>query len=572
MADILSAVTASNSATGGSAPVLTVIQVAIADLSQALASLNRSIQTSATVTAPPVGNTLTLSTALGDITVALPQQLNAAEQQSLLQQLAALAQAQRPLTIGLQAGSPPTQAVLLLPATSPTAALQNAATPQNPIIPLPLVQAGEDLPALVLPSNVPAPANTGTLASQIPLADTVQANTAAAIDIPVTDIPATEPQPALAAPQAGNAVTAQASPPQPTVTSAAPENLAPQSPPVAAPLSQAVSQTGPSLPAPSQNLSLPAPASQPVAVAPASLATLLQPGNEITLHVDAVLPPLPQNMAIPPLAANQIAATVTGTGTDGQMILKAGDATLFVKAQVTAPAGSTVIVTVEAAKAATLITLPSTLPVNFPALPQALAALAQLDPQALQQMIAMHLPQPTDALPGALLFLFSAFRQGNVRGWLGNAATDSLIQMGKAELIDSLSRELGGAGQTAQDNVVGDWRTYPIPLYAQQQFQALTLYVHNERQGRDESKEQANSGNAKVRFVIDMRLSKLFRPRQLDMILRSESVLPHGMHNDLRGAYIKAMGAVGYAGSINFQVGRKHWLTMQRQTPPGIVT
>ena len=281
---------------------------------------------------------------------------------------------------------------------------------------------------------------------------------------------------------------------------------------------------------------------------------------------------------LPPLAPNQIVATVSGFGSNGQLLLKAGDTTLFVKAQAGATLGTQLVVTVEAAKPAPLLPLPVHEAANFPALPQVMAALAQLDPQIAQQLMSTRLPQPTAALPGALLFLFSAFKQGDVRGWLGNEATDHLMRAEKMEILKSLSQELSGAGQPAQDAVVGEWKSYPLPLYAQQQFQALTLYVHHEQDGQKGQTGGNGADKGKVRFLIDMKLSKLgsmqidgfVQSKKLDMILRSETTLPAGLPNDLRCAYIKAVEAVGYAGSLHFQVGRKHWMMMQQAAPPPI--
>lgn len=225
------------------------------------------------------------------------------------------------------------------------------------------------------------------------------------------------------------------------------------------------------------------------------------------------------------------------------------------------------------------MTLPPLETPNFQALPQILATLQQIDPAIFQNLMSSFLPQPTDALPGALLFLLSAFKQGNVRGWLGNDAVDSLISAGKSSIIGSLSKELSGAGQPAQDSVVGEWRSYPLPLYAHQQFQALTLYVHGDRDPR--KGESANApGFGRMRFLIDMRLSRLgamqvdgfVQPKKLDMILRSETVLPAGLPHDLRAAYLKALNATGFAGTLNFQVGRQHWMVIQRTEDRGQMT
>jgi hypothetical protein len=319
------------------------------------------------------------------------------------------------------------------------------------------------------------------------------------------------------------------------------------------------------------------PQATPVAAALVSpLTNLLQPGNEVTLRVITVLTP---TQMPPPLAPNQIVATVVGTGTEGQLILKAGDTTLFVKAQVTTPMGTNIVLTIETAKPPPLLTLPSFDPTNFSTLPQIAAVLSQIDPQALQQMMTMRMPQPTDNLTGALLFLFSAFKQGNAKSWLGDDLSDKLTQAGKQSLLTSISRELGEAGQLTHDGTVGEWRSYPIPLFAQQQFQALNLYVHNDQKEHQKSNDGRPGNTKKVRFLIDMRLSKLgamqidgfVQPKKLDMILRSESLLPEGMHNDLRLSYIKALEAVGYSGSLNFQVGRQHWMRMQRSGSQAII-
>jgi len=330
---------------------------------------------------------------------------------------------------------------------------------------------------------------------------------------------------------------------------------------------------------PQQQSPPPSPAQTQTAPPPQLNAALLTAGNEVTLHIDAVLPDYAAGSGkLPPLAQNQIFATVSGTGTGGQIILKAEEATLFVKSPVSAPEGTSVIVTVEAAKAAPLITIPDNANAKFTALPDAMAALSQNYPALFQQVMGAHMPQPNEALPGALLFFFSAFKQCNVRDWLGNEAVNRLVDMGKGPVLRSLSKEFSEAGQAVQDPVVGEWRAYPIPLYAQQQFQSMTLYVHRDSDERKDSTEAKAAD--KIRFLIDMRLSKLgsmqidgfVQPRKMDMILRSETVLPDGLHQELRESYLNALGAVGYAGTLHFQVGRQHWTVMKSPPQKGIVT
>ncbi len=510
---------------------LTAVPIAVTTIPAALENLMRVIQTNATPVALSEGNTLTLATALGNITVTVSSQLGAAEKQSLTQELIDLVQTQRPVTLTVHPGSPPTQGSLLIAPLAAQETVQNVQTPTfAPSLSAPPLAIGDTLSAIVLSAPQASVAVPPAMAPSV-----------------TTGLPTT-PDFVLSAPKAKSD---------------------------AAPLMSAI----PSAPSTDSKVTPQTPVLAP-SFSPEILA-LLKQGNEVALHVSSVVQSGYAEQSLPPhLEPNQIMATVSGTGTEGQLILKAGDATLFVKTPASAPVGTAVIVSVDAVKSAPLLPLPALdAPSNFQALPQALAALAQINPQTLHQMLATHIPQPTEALSGALLFLFGAFKQGNVRGWLGNEATDRLTNAGKSWIIDSLSKELGGAGQLAQDSVVGAWRSYPLPLYAQQQFQALTLYVHSDREAR---KERANgaSGIGRIRFLIDMRLSKLgamqvdgfVQQKKLDMILRSETTMPEGLHHELRAAYIKALEAVGYTGALNFQVGRKFWIVMNQPAPQGIVT
>jgi hypothetical protein len=272
-----------------------------------------------------------------------------------------------------------------------------------------------------------------------------------------------------------------------------------------------------------------------------------------------------------------VAATVRGTGTEGQLILQSEDKAFFIKAPVSAPPGSTIILAIDEPKPEPLVTLPHARDLNFQALPQALAALEQISPHIFNNVMTNFLPQPSESLGGALMFLLSAFKQGDLSSWLGGSAVETLKTAGKHSLVGSLSKELNA--QPSQDPVVGEWRTYPIPLFAHQQFESLTLHVHSDRDARkDKSGKEKAVG--KIRFLIDMRLSRLgamqvdgfVQPKKLDMVLRSENALPEGLHHELRLAYIKALDAVGYTGSLNFQVGRQHWMVMAKETPKGIVT
>ena len=215
---------------------------------------------------------------------------------------------------------------------------------------------------------------------------------------------------------------------------------------------------------------------------------------------------------------------------------------------------------------------------NFASLQQVLSALSELDPQLAQQFTQMQIPQPNAQLAGPLLFFLSALKQGDAKGWIGPSISETLTKGGKTELLTRLMRDMNGSTQTERDPAVGDWKSYPLPLHNQGQLQTLTLHVHADDQHKTTAKQ--NETSKQVRFLIDMRMSKLgpmqldglVRPKKMDMIIRSESALPPGLPQDLRNTYLATIEAIGFTGGLSFQTGRQHWLVPHKQPPHSVVT
>ncbi len=553
---------------------VTPVEATVSNVPDKIQQLVRQIQVNATISQLPGDGTITLNSIIGSLTILLPQLVDA-QQQKLLQQLLTFLQNQKPITLVIQPGNPPTQAFLLLPTTSGAPQPANAAETntllQAAIQQRPPLAVGNTLPAIVLPSNIVLPTNTAAAQQPSVLAPPLNAPS---IPGALTLIPAQDIIPELLPNLIAGDLTAKA------------QIKTDQS------LLQTQGQILSNTPPP-QNIAATTVSSRiipttAVNIGPAPAAALLQPGNEVSLRIDAVIPPPITATAtaatsvapnLPTPGPNQIIATVTGNGPNGQVILQAGDTTLYVKQSANAPVGTNLLVTVEQAKTATLLPLAIPDTPNFAALQQVLTTLAQIDPQLAQQVIANHIPQPTAGLPGALLFFMSAFKQGDVRNWLGADAVDALTRAGKFELLAKLTQELTNTGQTAQDAVVGEWRSYPIPLQANNQFQIVNFYVHGQGE-RDAGKNAAGARAAHTRFLIDVRMSKLgamqldgfVQPKKLDMIVRSENILPEGLHRNLRETYTRALTGIDYAGSLNFQVGRQHWLIIQKAAHKAAIT
>jgi hypothetical protein len=565
---------------------VSVIETVVNNTPDKLQQLSRQIQVSGLLAAPPNNGSITLNTLIGPLTIMLPQ-LAQTQQDKLTQQLVAMFEGQRPLTVMVEPGNPPTQAFLLMPSTTPigqnqSAATDAATTSSSTQISVNMTPIEDTLfSAVVLPKDISLPAQAVTqspygspppVSSFSPLPTNELADAALSTETAVIDQALAKLQ-GQVIPSLTNSLPRQS----PTLPNSLPNmpNLSP------IPTAPAQSSAFPSLPSSNFNLqagvplpSISMPTSTPASQGPVTPINFLQPGTELNLHVDAVV--LPAQVAtanLTPNAPNQFVATVAGNGPNGQLILKTGDSTLFVRQSADLPPGTQLLVTAEPARnTPALIPLP-----DQPAwanLQQVVSSLVQMNPSLAQNVIANHLPQPNGALPGALLFFLSAVRQGDVRSWLGNSAYDFLTRNGKYELIAKLAQDLQQGGQSVHDNVVGQWRSYPVPIYENQHFHMMHFYVHGDGHRRGShggTHEESRPTASQIRFLIDVRMSRLgalqldgfVRKKQLDMIVRSEHVLPSGLDKELKQAYLNVLGAIDYAGTINFQTGRQNWINLQ---------
>ncbi len=303
----------------------------------------------------------------------------------------------------------------------------------------------------------------------------------------------------------------------------------------------------------------------------------LKPGAEWHIRIDSFLQP---GKAIPPPdSPDQTVATVVGKGPDGQLVINADNKTLYIREVSDAPVGSKLRITLLAPKTEQETALPALKGYEAPSLHKLMAALAEIQPQLARQLMQSVIPQPNAQLPATLLFLFNALNQQGVKGWLGDDVTNRLTKANRLELVSKLVEEMQQAMGTARDPVVGQWRSWPIPLYDGQNFQMMHLYVR-----RDRDRKQTGAGypvSPQTRFIVTMNMTRLglmqvdglSQKKQLDLILRSERPLPAHLPNELRATYIKTMEALGLAGSLNFQTGRQNWVAVQRVAESaGVVT
>jgi hypothetical protein len=476
--------------------------------------------------------TITVATNVGTITLALvppsssSATQNAAFLSAALDKLENLAVEQKPVTLLLQAGAPPTEATLTLPALKTTAPSVTPNVDQT-LATLKPVAIGDKLVLIPLATSYAEPQK---ISQQTALPPVTPATSQAA--------PASAP----AAPSAPASTAATLL--RPTTVA----NLAPESRPVQtseSPL-QAAQVTA-------SSLRSALPQTSAIALEPATLPMTLR-----VVTVGAA----PETLSTP-LPHGQTSATVTGLSTNGQALVKIGDTTYYVASDVRAPQGTRLVL---AADEATPGVLPKTDAVKSDTLAELVQTLQQLEPQ-LAAALFSNRAKPS-AMPTALLFLLNALNQGDLTQVLGKHATETLRKTGYSTLLDAFAADVREQQQDCTDPTIGPWHAYPLPMFDGAHVQMLQLMVHREPQLSERDADRVSTGTGKTRFVIALDLSALGRlqldglsqKKQLDLVVRSETPLPFGLADELRALYLNTLDATGMVGSLTFQTGSRGWI------------
>ncbi len=286
----------------------------------------------------------------------------------------------------------------------------------------------------------------------------------------------------------------------------------------------------------------------------------------------------PPNVAVSP-GSHEILATVIEQGKDGHLVLESQGAQFFVRQAGDAPVGTQILLVPQDQSDAALTVRPA---FDSPTLRALVEALGQsLGPSLAARLIETHIPQPNAALPSHLLFLLSALQQGDVRPWLSPAITEPLARANKAHILTQFLEAMDQASGLARDAVVGEWRSYPLPLHSQWHFCLVPFYVHQDPRNARNAKGGGASSDSKTRFLINLALSRLgalqidglAQTKKLDMIIRSENALPEPLPQELQALYTNALETMGLTGTLRFQTGRHSWLIIQpAATRSGVVT
>ena len=215
---------------------------------------------------------------------------------------------------------------------------------------------------------------------------------------------------------------------------------------------------------------------------------------------------------------------------------------------------------------------------TWPVFDDTLETLGHMMPQAhMAQTMAAVLPNPATpaTMPSAIAFFIAAIQSGDLASWMGDKAISALRRdAGRGgDLISRLTRETDGLSRTMDTPVSQDWRGVALPFVWQNELQKIHLFYR--KQGGDKEEDQ-DGAEQSTRFLFDLNLDRmgdvqidgLMKAKRLDVILRTGTLLSHGMQTALRRKYLDVLEAGHLTGDLAFQNRLDQWVRVPIENRP----
>ena len=300
-------------------------------------------------------------------------------------------------------------------------------------------------------------------------------------------------------------------------------------------------------------------------------------------------PPLPQPVTAPSLQAGSLQGLVIGHLADKnaslvQIVLPEQQSTphyALLQLDTPLPTGTKLSLTpavLPSAQNVPLIALPPAYfltPEVWAVFQDIQTALTQNAPQVAQAFSNMvpNASNPSQLAATALFFL-AAVRAGDVSGWLGERAVNTLRRIGKTDLLTKLTQETRSLTRVSAETVSQDWRATTIPMQWENQIFKLPVYFKQD----DAQSKSNNNKKGDTRFIINMDLSQMGKvqldalyqksAKRLDLILRTEQGFTKAMQQDMRGVYKSALDEVQFSGELSFQSAPEKWVFITPEDDP----
>ncbi len=202
---------------------------------------------------------------------------------------------------------------------------------------------------------------------------------------------------------------------------------------------------------------------------------------------------------------------------------------------------------------------------------QSTNAVDQLLPQAataLRQMMPTLNPQQ---FTPAVLFFMAITKNNLSLPWLDEERIAGLPAE-KANLLLQLSRDINAIKSALNDTAAPEaWRPLPVPLHVGEQLVRLQFFYRQHTDdlpgGQEETLDDKRK-RRKTRFLLDVpqtrlgdiQIDGLVQPKQLDIILRTESTLQAYQRVAISERFQAALDVTGLAGGISYQYGSESYV------------
>jgi hypothetical protein len=203
---------------------------------------------------------------------------------------------------------------------------------------------------------------------------------------------------------------------------------------------------------------------------------------------------------------------------------------------------------------------------DWDSLHKAVSALQQYDPGAALSLLN-NIPQAGPKLTTTMMFFFAAMTgpAGNLRGWLGDRAANSLSSLTDLEGggLKKLEGDFGQLRAMATEERPDGWRVMAMPFNMGDKIEQLQLsWRHGDREDDPDKKDDQGT-----RFLLDLSFSKVGHTQldglvkgedsKFDLIIRTENPLQSHNRDDIRAIFREALQISGYTGHILFQDGSR---------------
>ncbi len=201
------------------------------------------------------------------------------------------------------------------------------------------------------------------------------------------------------------------------------------------------------------------------------------------------------------------------------------------------------------------------------------SALTQANPQIAHAFsnIVPNISNPANLAPSALFFI-AALRSGDVQNWLSEKTIETLKRAGKSDIIKKINTEFSHIMRANSEQATQEWRALSLPLAWQNEIHKAV--IHYRKEDNNQTNDSENSGS-KTRFVMDLNLSNIGKiqldglfvdsnkaGKRLDLILRSEDNFSESMKMEMRAKFKDALNDIKFTGDLNFQSNKNSWVNI----------